>query len=384
MIYFDNSATTLQKPESVAQAVYQAIVSQQYANPGRAAHTTAHNALAELLKVRSALARIFHIKNPLQIALCQNATAALNFVLKSLFGQGDHLITTALEHNSVLRPLYQLEAQGASLSIIDFDRDTGELDYAALEAQIKSNTKALVVNACSNVIGAVCDIDAVYGLCKKHGLTLVIDASQSAGVIPMDLSQYDQTIVCFTGHKSLYGPQGTGGIAVNGTFDFKPVFSGGSGIHSFDKTHPATMPDVFEAGTMNVPSFAGLAAGCAYIEQYGINNIYSYLSELRRYFVEKLALLPSVTVYAPHLKKAGPVIGLNINDIPSSEVSRLLDEQYGIATRPGAHCAPLVHKAFKTESQGIVRFSFSTFNTKEEIDHAVSALEAISRMITEI
>ena len=159
MIYFDNSATTLQKPESVAQAVYQAIVSQQYANPGRAAHTTAHNALAELLKVRSALARIFHIKNPLQIALCQNATAALNLVLKSLFGQGDHLITTALEHNSVLRPLYQLEAQGASLSIIDFDRDTGELDYAALEAQIKSNTKALVVNACSNVIGAVCDID---------------------------------------------------------------------------------------------------------------------------------------------------------------------------------------------------------------------------------
>lgn len=381
MIYFDNSATTLQKPETVAKAVFDAIASEQYANPGRAAHTTAHNALAELYKTRTAVARIFGLKNPLQIALCQNATAALNLVTKSLFSAGDHLITTALEHNSVLRPLYQLEQQGAALSVIGFDLESGELDYADMEAQIRSSTKAIIVTACSNVIGAVPDIKAVYSICKKHGLILIIDASQSAGTIPIDLSAYDNTILCFTGHKGLYGPQGTGGIAVNGNFEFKPVFAGGSGIHSFDKTHPVSMPDVFESGTMNVPSFAGLTAGCTYIEQYGIATIQSYLSRLRQYFIESLSTLEHVTLYAPNVKNAGPVVGVNIGSIPSSEVSRLLDEQYGIATRPGAHCAPLVHNAYKTETQGIVRFSFSSFNTKTEIDRAISALEAIGRIL---
>ncbi|MEL3906699.1 MAG: aminotransferase class V-fold PLP-dependent enzyme [Treponema sp.] len=381
MIYFDNSATTLQKPETVAQAVYETIASQHYANPGRAAHTTAHNALAQLFKTRSALARIFGVQNPLQIALCQNATAALNLVLKSLFGAGDHLITTALEHNSVLRPLYQLERQGAEVSIIGFDLQTGVLDYKEMAAQIRDTTKAIVVSACSNVIGAVCDIETVHNLCAQHGLILIIDASQSAGIIPFNLSEYSNTIVCFTGHKGLYGPQGTGGIAVNGNFDFKPVFSGGSGIHSFDQEHPATMPDVFESGTMNVPSFAGLAAGCAYLEQHGISTIGSYLSRLRTYFIERILTLPHITLYAPEARTAGPVIGINIGTIPSGEVSRLLDEQYGIATRPGAHCAPLVHRAYNTESQGIVRFSFSSFNTKAEIDCAVSALETIGRIL---
>ena len=367
MIYFDNSATTLHKPDSVADAVYDAIASQQFANPGRAAHKTAHAALASLYKTRVAVARIFHITDPLQVALCQNATTALNLVFKSLFGAGDHLITTALEHNSVLRPLYQLESQGAELSIVGFDLETGELDYTAMEAQIRGNTKAIIVTACSNVIGAVPDMQRIYSLCKKNGLTLIIDASQSAGTMPMDLSQYEQTIVCFTGHKGLYGD-----------FAFKPVFSGGSGIHSFDKTHPATMPDIFEAGTMNVPSFAGLTAGCAYIEQLGQENAAAYLAKLRAYFFKLAADLPFITLYAPKVQNAGPVIGLNIGTVPSSEVSRLLDERYGIATRPGAHCAPLVHRSYKTEAQGIVRFSFSTFNTTEEIEASIDALGAIS------
>lgn len=381
MIYFDNSATTLHKPDTVANAVYDAIASQQFANPGRSAHKTAHAALLSLYKTRAAVARIFHIKDPLQIALCQNATAALNLVLKSLFKTGDHLITTALEHNSVLRPLYQLEKEGARLSIVGFDLDTGEPDHAGMEAHICSATKAIIITACSNVIGSVPDMDRIYALCRQHELTLIIDASQSAGVLPLDLSRYEQTIVCFTGHKGLYGPQGTGGIAVNGTFPFQPVFSGGSGIHSFDTTHPATMPDVFEAGTMNVPSFAGLTAGCEYVETLGQENAAAYLSRLRSYFFNLAADLPFITIYAPHAQHAGPVIGLNIGSAPSSEVSRLLDERYGIATRPGAHCAPLVHQRYGTESQGIVRFSFSTFNTTEEIDAAIDALGAISEML---
>lgn len=381
MIYFDNSATTLHKPDSVADAVYEAIVSQHYANPGRAAHKTAHAALASLYATRAAIAKIFHVKNPLQVALCQNATAALNLVLKSLFKEGDHLITTALEHNSVLRPLYQLLGHGADLSIVKFNLETGEPDYTEMEAQIRRSTKAIIVTACSNVTGAVPDINRIYSLCKKNGLILIIDAAQSAGTLPLDLSQYEQTIVCFTGHKGLYGPQGTGGIVINGTFPFQPVFSGGSGIHSFDKEHPATMPDVFEAGTMNVPSFAGLAAGCRYIDTFGQENAAVYLSKLRAYFLEQVASLPFVSIYAPKARTTGPVIGLNIGTAPSAEVSRLLDEQFGIATRPGAHCAPLVHQQYKTETQGIVRFSFSTFNTTEEIDAAIDALAAVSEQV---
>ena len=378
MIYFDNSATTLQKPPSVAKAVYETLASEQFANPGRAAHASAHNALKSLFATRTALARIFNISNPLQIALCQNATAALNLVIKSLFKAQDHLITTALEHNSVLRPLYQLEAAGAALTVIGFDSATGVLDYDAMEQAVDSRTKAIVINACSNVIGAVCDLPRVHQICLKHGLTLIIDASQSAGTLPLDLSFYENTIVCFTGHKGLYGPQGTGGIAVHGDFAFTPVFSGGSGVHSFDKTHPCSMPDVFEAGTMNVPSFAGLTAGCTYVSEYGVDRICSYLAGLRKCFVEAVRTIANVRLYAPDAEHAGAVVGLNIGTIPSAEVSRILDEKYGIATRPGAHCAPLVHKTFRTEEQGMVRFSFSTFNTTEEIDCAVQALHAIS------
>ncbi len=379
MIYFDNSATTLQKPETVAKAVYDAIASEHYANPGRSAHAAAHNALEALFTTRRALARIFGIKNPLNIALCQNATAALNMVIKSLFNAQDHIITTAMEHNSVLRPLYQLEQAGADLSIIGFEPDTGVLHYDEIAASIQQNTKAVIVNACSNVTGAVCDIDRVYRICQEHGLILIIDASQSAGSIPFNVSEYENTIACFTGHKGLYGPQGTGGIAVNGSFAFQPVFSGGSGVHSFDKNHPTIMPDAFEAGTMNVPSFAGLTAGCAYVENYGIERIQARLAALRQYFCKKAAAISHIQIYAQQARNVGAAAALNVGQIPSGEVSRILDERYGIATRPGAHCAPLIHKTYHTEKQGMVRFSFSTFNTEAEIDTAVQALKEISK-----
>ncbi|MGP1577375.1 MAG: aminotransferase class V-fold PLP-dependent enzyme [Treponema sp.] len=379
MIYFDNSATTLQKPDEVFQAVYYILSSKGFGNPGRAAHAAAHHALTELYKTRIALASIFNIEDPLQIALCQNATAALNLVIKSLFTPEDHLVTTALEHNSVLRPLYQLEQEGAQLSIIGFDPQSGELDYTAMENSIRNTTKAIILNTCSNVIGTMPDIDRVHEICKKYQLPLILDAAQSAGVIPIDLSRYDNTIICFTGHKGLYGPQGTGGIAVNGIFPFKPVFSGGSGMHSFEKEHLSAMPDVFEAGTMNVPSFSGLTAGCLYLKEKKVETIHAYLTDLRQYFVEAVADVPHITLYAPDIEDPGPVVGLNIADIPSGIVSQQLDEKYAIATRPGAHCAPLVHKTLHTEEQGIVRFSFSSFNTKEEIDIVVKALYSIGK-----
>lgn len=383
MIYFDNSATTLQKPKEVADAVYRGIASEQFANPGRGAHSTAHNALEELFKTRTALAGLFNIKNPLKVALCQNATAALNIAIKSLLIPGDHIITTKAEHNSVLRPLYQLEKTGVYLDHIGFDIHTCELFYDQIEKSIRTNTRAIIVNHCSNVTGAICKIDDIHEICKRHNLIMIVDASQSAGTLPLDISQYDNAIFCFTGHKGLYGPQGTGGIIVNGKFDFKPVFSGGSGVHSFDHSHPLDMPDVFEAGTMNVPSFMGLAAGCNYVIKTGVENINSKLKKLRKKFVDGVKNIDGIKLYGVETSKNqvefGAAIGINIGAMPSGEVSRLLDEKYGIATRPGAHCAPLLHETFGTEAQGIVRFSFSSFNTEEEIDVAVNALNEISK-----
>ena len=362
MIYFDNSATTLHKPKTVAEEVYRGIVSKEFGNPGRGSHRAAHLALSELFTTRAAVADIFNLKNPLNIALCQNATFALNTVIKSLFTGNDHLITTAFEHNSVLRPLYQLEKEGAELTIIDID------------------TKTVIVNQRSKVTGSTCDLNYVYDLCKKYNLILITDIAQSAGTIPLDISKYKNAIFCFTGHKGLYGPEGTGGIIVNGSFDFKPVFSGGSGIHSFDKEHPSEMPDVFEAGTMNVPSFMGLTAGCLFIKNEGIENINKKLKKLRDNFLQAIKDIPSIKIYGSTEENAGAAVGINIENIPSGEVSRILDETYSIATRPGAHCAPLVHKAFQTEKHGIVRFSFSFFNTAAEIETAAKALYEISKI----
>ena len=211
-------------------------------------------------------------------------------------------------------------------------------------------------------------------------MILITDIAQSAGTIPLDISKYKNAIFCFTGHKGLYGPEGTGGIIVNGSFDFKPVFSGGSGIHSFDKEHPSEMPDVFEAGTMNVPSFMGLTAGCLFIKNEGIENINKKLKKLRDNFLQAIKDIPSIKIYGSTEENAGAAVGINIENIPSGEVSRMLDETYSIATRPGAHCAPLVHKAFQTEKQGIVRFSFSFFNTAAEIETAAKALYEISKI----
>ena len=377
MIYFDNSATTLHKPKAVAEEMYRGIVSKEFGNPGRGSHRAAHRALSELFTTRAAVADIFNLKNPLNIALCQNATFALNAAIKSLFTGKDHLITTAFEHNSVLRPLYQLEKEGAELTIIDMDTKTFSLRYDSMEKAVKKNTKAVIVNHCSNVTGSICDLNYVYGLCKKYNLILIVDIAQSAGTIPLDISKYKNAVFCFTGHKGLYGPEGTGGIIVNGSFDFKPVFSGGSGIHSFDKEHPSEMPDVFEAGTMSVPSFMGLTAGCLFIKNEGIENINKKLKKLRDNFLQAIKDIPSIKIYGSTEENAGAAVGINIENIPSGKVSRILDETYSIATRPGA---PLVHKAFQTEKQGIVRFSFSFFNTAAEIETAAKALYEISKI----
>ncbi len=380
MIYFDNSATTLKKPQAVYDEVYRGLSSEKFGNAGRASHSLSTNSLSELFKTRSSLAKIFNVKNPLDIALCQNASAALNFTIKSLFSEDDHIITTEMEHNSVLRPLYQLEKNGGELSIIKFNSEIGEIEYAKIEESIKKNTKAIIVNHCSNVLGSICDIDFIYDLCKKYNLILIIDASQTAGTIPIDFSKYKNSILCFTGHKGLYGPQGTGGILINGKFNFKNVFAGGSGSHSFDYEHPKSFPDIFEVGTMNVPAFMGLKAGCDYILDYGVEQVNEKLAMLRTAFISECKKIPNLKIYGDYESaKKSAIVGINIAERFAGEVSQILDEDFDIITRAGAHCAPLMHKRLGTTEQGIVRFSFSSFNTMEEIQQAISALQNIAK-----
>jgi len=378
LIYLDNAATTLKKPPAIAKAVANAIASGEIGNAGRSAYSAAYTALQELYNTREIIAKLFNIKNPLNVALCQNGSAALNIALRSLFynPENTHIITSVFEHNSVLRPLYQFQEAGGSLSICTPDPTTGQFN---IEPLIQKNTKAVVINHASNVIGVVQDLKVIHEICQKHNLVMIVDMCQTAGLIPIDASQFPNSIFCFTGHKGLYGPQGTGAIVVVGNFDFKPVFSGGSGHDSFNKKHPCLMPDVFEVGTMNVPSFIGLNRGVEYVVNKGIEKINQKVSSLRSYFVKEVSKIESIITYGTNYNSLySGVVSLNIGNRPSGEVSLALYEKHGIATRSGAHCAPLLHEYFHTKEQGMVRFSFSSFNTKKEIQLAIEALKEVA------
>jgi len=379
LIYLDNAATTLKKPKDVSRSVYNAIASGEIGNAGRSSYSAAYTALQELYNTRAIIAKLFGIKNPLNVALCQNGSAAINMVLRSLFSKpkGDHIITTTFEHNSSLRPLYQFENAGGAISICTPNPATGQFD---IEPLIQKNTKAVMINHASNVVGVIQDLDKVHEVCKKYGLIMIVDLCQTAGLIPIDATQFTSSIFCFTGHKGLYGPQGTGGIVLSGTFDLEPVFSGGSGHDSFNTKHPSLMPDVFEVGTMNVPSFMGLHKGIEYVMKEGIEKINKKISALRNFFVEELKKIEGIRLYGASYKSDySGVVAINIEDKPSSEVSLELYDKYDIATRSGAHCAPLLHKYFGTEEQGMVRFSFSSFNTKKELQIAIESLKKIAQ-----
>ncbi len=378
MIYLDNAATTARKPQAVADAVYQGLTSGLIGNPARGAHDSAVEAFRAIYQMRETAARLFGVKNPLHIALTQNATDALNRVLKGLLKPGDHVITTVTEHNSVLRPLYQLEKTGVKLSLVGID-GKADLNYSEFETYVSDETRAVVVNAASNVTGNRADLEWIADFSKKHDLLFILDASQAAGVFDIKMEEMGIDILCTTGHKSLYGPQGTGLIAVNGDISFIPVFSGGAGAHSFETEHPNTLPDVFESGTLNTPGAMGLAAGMACVEEMGFDRIGESLQDLIDRFVTGVRDIPGIRLYGdPFRRGHAPVVGLNLYDLPSSEIAGILNEDYGIAVRPGAHCAPRLHEALGTVEQGILRFSFSTFNTLDEIDKAVAALTELA------
>ena len=375
MIYLDNSATTLIKPPQVAQAVYDAI--NTMGNSGRGAYNSSISSSMVLYETRELIAEMFNLHYPEQVAFTLNATEALNTAINGLISYNDHIITTELEHNSVLRPLYRLEEKGTELTIIKAN-DWGNINYIDIEKAIKYNTKAIVCTHCSNLTGNVLDIAKIGEICKRHNILFILDASQSAGIFDIDMEKQNIDVVCFTGHKSLYGPQGTGGICIKKGVNISPLKVGGSGIKTFEKTAPSSMPEHIEAGTVNSHSIAGLKAGLEFIQKTGISKIREKENMLVDLFYNSIKNIKDIKIYGDFsTKERGPIVSLNLGNYSSSSVSDELFERFEIATRSGGHCAPLMHKALGTEKQGAVRFSFSCFNTKDEVLFASKALKIL-------
>ncbi len=375
LIYLDNAATTLKKPDCVVQAVTEALCS--VGNSGRGVHGAALDASRIVFQTRALTAELFGAEGPEQTAFTKNATEALNTALFGLFSPGDHVITTQAEHNSVLRPLYVLEKQGVELTILPCDRQ-GNVNFNALEKEIRPSTKAVVCTHGSNLTGNLMDIEAAGEFCRRKGLLFIVDASQTAGIFPIDVQKMHIDVLCFTGHKSLLGPQGTGGLIVRKGLEIRPLLSGGSGIVTYEKEHPKVMPAALEAGTLNVHGLAGLRASLSWIRERGVDALREQELRLMREFYDRVSVIPSVTVYGDFSGRCRcPIVSLNIGDYDSSRVADVLMEEYNIAVRPGAHCAPLMHQALGTVSQGAVRFSFSHMNTMEEV---ICAAEAVREM----
>ena len=375
MIYLDNAATTLRKPPCVIDAVVRAMTT--LGNSGRSAHEESLTASRIIYDAREAAAALFGCPRADHVASTANSTEALNIAIGGLFSPGDHVISTDCEHNSVLRPLYRLE--GVDVSFVPADR-LGRVRYDDFAALIRPNTRAIVCTHASNLTGNLLDIGRIGRLAHERGLLFVVDASQTAGTVEIDMELQHIDVLCFTGHKSLMGPQGTGGLCVRPGVEIRPFKVGGTGVQTYLPQQPREYPTRLEAGTLNGHGIAGLMAAMDYIRSVGRETIRSHELALARRFYEGAANTPGVTVYGDFSSwDRAPIVTLNIRDYDSSQVSDVLAQDYGIATRSGAHCAPRLHRALGTEGQGAVRFSFGWYNTEEETDAAIRAVEELAR-----
>ncbi len=380
MIYLDNAATTMRKPQEVVDAVVAAMGS--LGNAGRGASAGALDAGRVVLRCREAVAALLGCPRADHVCFSANSTAALNAALSGLVGPGDRVVTTVLEHNSVLRPLERLaDERGADVTYAGCDAH-GFLDLDELERLVCPGTRLVAVTHGSNVTGNLVDVARVAQIAHAAGALCLVDASQTAGAVPLDMEAMGIDVVCFTGHKGLMGPQGTGGLAVAEGIDVRPWAEGGSGVHSFERRHPLEWPTRLEAGTLNAHGLAGLAAGVAFIEKNGGPvAVGAREHALARRLYEGVRDVPGVTIYggwpvAP--ERCGSIVALNVDGLDSAEMADALSSGWGIACRAGAHCAPLMHRALGTEARGIVRLSCGWFNTESEVDAAVAAVRAIA------
>lgn len=376
MIYLDNAATTLQKPRPVIDAVVSAM--ETLGNSARGTHDGSLSASRIIYGTREKLAALFGCPRPDHVVFTANSTEALNMAICGLLDPGDHVISTDWEHNSVLRPLYRMETErNVALSFVSADRQ-GRMDYGDFERLIRPETRAIVCTHASNLTGNAADLGRVGKIARAHGLLFMVDASQTAGVLPIDMAAQGIDLLCFTGHKSLMGPQGTGGLCVGEGVRLRPWKVGGTGVQTYSRTQPEQLPTLLEAGTLNGHSIAGLSAALDYIQTVGMDAIREKEEALMRRFYAGVSAIPGVTVYGDFTGPRTAVVTLNIRDYDSGEVADALSQDYGIATRPGAHCAPRMHRALGTERQGAVRFSFGWFNTEDEVDTAIRAVKELA------
>ena len=380
MIYLDNAATTMRNPQEVVDAVAAALGS--VGNAGRGASAGALDAGRVVLRCREAVAALLGCPRADHVCFSANATTALNAALSGLVGPGERVVTTVLEHNSVLRPLARLaDERGVEVAYAGCDAH-GFLDMDELERLICPGTRLVAVTHGSNVTGNLVDVARVAKMAHAVGALVLVDASQTAGSVPLDMAAMGLDVVCFTGHKGLMGPQGTGGMAVAEGVDVRPWAEGGSGVHSFERRHPLEWPTRLEAGTLNAHGLAGLAAGIAFIEKNGgPAAVGAREHALARRLYEGVGGVPGVMVYggwAVSPERCGSIVAFNVDGLDSAEVADALSAGWGIACRAGAHCAPLMHRALGTERQGIVRLSCGWLNIEEEIDAAVAAIRDIA------
>ena len=378
MIYLDNAATTLIKPDSVIEAVVSAMKTQ--GNASRGAHGATLTASRTVYDARVKIAKFFNFDKPSNVVFTCNSTEALNIAISGIIKDGDHVVSTDTEHNSVLRPLYHLrDTKNIDLQFVKAN-EKGILCISDFEKIISKKTKAVVVNHISNLTGNVNDIKKISDIAHDAGAVLIVDGSQSAGTMNVDVKALGIDVYCFTGHKGIFGPQGTGGLLVRDDIEIEPFKRGGSGVQTYNEDQPKEYPTRLEAGTLNSHGIAGLSAAIDFISEVGVINIHKKEVELTKYFYDAVMKIDGVKVYGDFsdFDNHAAIVSLNVKDYDSGEVADALSNDYGIATRSGAHCAPRLHIALGTKNQGAVRFSFSYFTTYEELDVAISALKEIA------
>jgi cysteine desulfurase family protein len=378
IIYLDNAASTWPKPPAVKEMMAE-VIEDFAANPGRGGHALAMKASKTVFRTRVQLSRLFGIQNPNNLFFYLNATQALNQAIKGFLKEGDHVVTSSVEHNSVRRPLeYVHRTKQVEVTYVEPGKDQ-LFHLENFERAIKSNTRLLVVSHASNLTGVILPVAELGALCKKHGITFLVDASQSAGVLPLHVEEMGIDMLAFPGHKGLYGPQGTGGLYVHHDIDLEPLIHGGTGSQSEAIEQPTTRPDRYESGTVNTVGLAGLLAGVTFIMEKGVDQIGKHEWELAKKTILALQEIPGVEVYGPgvEVERVG-VVSFNIGGVDASEVSFILDQQYGIATRSGFHCTPLGHQTAGTEQRGAVRASFGVYNSEKDVEALINAVREIA------
>lgn len=384
MIYLDNSATTFPKPESVIYSMME-FMKTTCANPGRSGHKMAQETNREILMARIELAQLLGVQNPMQIAFTKNASEALNMAINGYLKEGDHVITSCMEHNSVLRPLHYLEENGIiTLTVVSSD-DEGFVHAGDIKKAINWETALIAITHASNLTGSINDIEEIAEMIdaenktRENKIAFLVDSAQTAGLVDINIEELGVDMLAGAGHKSLYGPTGTGFLYVSEDIKLKPIYRGGTGSISESLEQPDFMPDMLETGTLNAAGIVGLMAGMTYIKENEMQKLREGQQKLIARLIRELSGIDGVTVYGSrNAAKRASAVAVNIGDMDSQEVTHLLSSEYDIATRGGKHCAPLAHTRMGTLEQGMVRISISSFTTEAEIESAIEAIREIS------